>query len=262
VPVNEADETAFADPPRRWGRVGLLAGGWAIVLALGAWIAPGFAASGSSEDEDPRDETPTTAESAAWSYLRYGSNDELNRAEAVLCEGASPEVTVDDLDAIRESYADQLGGISRIDLQTDDPVPALEGSTVSGTVEYIYEDHRRLEDFVVSVQEQDAGYCVSNAVRLSPDEPSASGNSPEVVDPRALATDFLGSVVGGSDLEAAASLQCVSYSGISPEDLSQAISDWEAQNGEAAGYLTAVQPAESTEIPSRCSTQRSSSMPE
>jgi hypothetical protein len=247
VAVNEAAEAEFADPPRKWGRVGTLAAGWAIILALGAWVAPGFAASGSAENDDPRDQDASSANNAAWRYLRYGSNQDLDRSEATICDEASPEFTPDDLNALRESYADELGGITDVDLETGDPVAAGDGVTIAATLSYIYQGSQRHEEFIVTVQEDDGAYCVSNAVRVEDQEPSSGDSTGEEVDPRTLATDFMRSIVGDRDPQTAAASQCVSYTGITPQELDAAITEWAATNGETTAFLNGIDPAESTE---------------
>jgi hypothetical protein len=240
VAVDAVEAAEFADPPRKWGRVGIMAGGWALVLALGAWIAPGFAASGSAQNEDPRDEPATSESNAAWRYLRYGSDEDLDRAEATLCEDASPEVTPSDLDAIRQSYEDALGGITRIDLETQDPVALAEGSSVVGRVSYIYEGSQRHEEFQVTVQEGDGAFCVSDAVQMQSEgeTPSTGDGSEPAVDLEVLATTFLTHVVGNRDPLTAATSQCDSYTGITPEELDQAIADWAAQNDMTTGFVS------------------------
>ena len=249
VEVNEAENAEFADPPRKWGRVGAMVGVWAIFLALGGWVAPAIAASGNPENQDPRDEAATDANGAAWSYLRYGSNDDRDRAEAALCDDAAPELTPSDLYAIRESYADDLGGMTDIDLDTGDAVQASDGITIASTVFYIYQGNQRSEDFVVTVQEHDGTYCVSNAIQVEAEEPSEgpSSGDGEAVDPQALATEFLRTIVGDREPATAAALQCASYTGITPQELDEAISDWATANGEATAFLNGIEPAESSE---------------
>jgi hypothetical protein len=242
VAVDENENNEFADPPRKWGRVGVMAGAWALALALGAWVAPGFAASGNPENGDPRDEAATSANNAAWRYLRYGSIEEIDRAEATLCEGASPEVSPHDLEAIRGSYSEELGGISRVDLETAEPVLAPQGTTVAGTVVYIYQGAQRYEDFIVTVKEHDGSFCVSNAVQVQDDEPSTEAPSGDVVDSQTLATDFLRSVVVNRDPLASTALQCDSYTGITAQELDAAITAWAATNGATSGYLNSVEP--------------------
>jgi hypothetical protein len=248
IAVDEAEESKYADPPRKWGRVGVMAGGWAIVLALGAWVAPGIAASGNEENQDPRDQPATDAEGAAWSYLRYGSSQDLDRAEAELCEDASPEVTPEDLDTIRQSYADELGGITRVDLEVGDPVPTSEGISLAGTVYYISEGSQRFEDFLVTVQESDGTYCVSDATQPADDEdaPSDGGSTEAPVDPEVLASEFMTNLAGNRNVQAAEALQCSTYEGITPQDLDAAIDEWAAVNGEPTGVVS-VDPAELNE---------------
>lgn len=247
VPVDDAETAKYADPPRKWPRVGAMAAAWAIVLALGAWVAPGFAASGSDEDNDPRNEAATDAEGAALRYLRYGSNEDPDRAEAALCDDASPELTPADLDAIRQAYADELGGITRVDLETGDPVQTGNGIAVAGTVSYIYQGTQRHEDFVITVQDNDGSFCVSNATQPDDEaeQPSAEEGTEPVIDPKTLATDFLRAVVVERNPQTATAIQCDSYSGITAQDLDQAMSDWAATNGILTGYLAAVDLIES-----------------
>lgn len=249
VPVDDAEAAQFADPPRKWARVGAMAGAWAVVLAFGAWVAPGFAASGSDENEDPRDQEATDAEGAAWSYLRYGSNQDLDLAEDALCDDASPELTPSDLDDIRQSYDEALGGIERVDLETGDPVPSTDGIDIAGTVSYIYQGKQRHEEFIVTVQENDGSFCVSNATQPDdePEQPSASDGTEQVVDPKTLAMDFLRAVVVERDVETAAEMQCNSYSGITAQDLDVAIADWTATNGSTTGYLNGLEPTDVVE---------------
>jgi hypothetical protein len=243
VAVDENENNEFADPPRKWGRVGIMAGVWAAALALGGWAAPGIAASGNPENVDPRDEAATDAEGAALRYLRYGSNEDLERAESALCEDASPELSANDFDAIRQSYADELGGITDIDVKTGDPAPSSDGISIAGTVSYISQGNRRQEEFLLTVQEDDGTYCVSNAVSLEDEEPTDSESTGEAVDPEEVATVFMRSIVGERNPQAAAASQCSSYTGTTPEELDAAITDW----GATEAFLSGIEPAESTE---------------
>jgi hypothetical protein len=249
VPVNEADETAFADPPRRWGRVGLLAGGWAIVLALGATVAPGFAASGSEENQDPRDDSATDAEGAALRYLRFGSSEDLDRAEATLCEDADPELTPTDLEAIRQSYVEELGGITDVSVSTDEPTITADGSAYPGTVTYNSQGGRRFEYFTVTVQENDGTYCVLDATHDEDEEPSPddTGGTGPSVDPEGLANDFLTIIVGNRDPETAADMQCDPDIGITAQELYAAVAEWANENGWKSGIALGASQVESTE---------------
>lgn len=251
VEVNEPKDNEFADPPRKWRRVGAMIGVWGLLLALGGWMAPAIAASGNPENKDPRDEAATDAEGAALRYLRYGSNEDLDRANSALCDEASPEFSPEDLDALRQSYAADLGGITDIDLQTGDPVPTSDGISIAGTVSYISQGSQRHEEFVVTVQEDHGTYCVSNAVQVGAEEPSespsASDGTDEVVDPQTLATDFMRTIVGDRDPATAAASQCASYTGVTPQDLDAAISEWAATNGDVTAFLNGIEPAESSE---------------
>jgi len=246
VAVDETENNEFADPPRKWGRVGVMAVAWVAALALGAWAAPGIAASGNPENVDPRDEAASSAKNAAWRYLRYGSNQDLERAEATLCEGASPELTPSDLDTIRQAYDEELGGMTRVDLETSDPVPSEDGSIVSGTVSYIHEATQRFEDFVVTVQEEDGAYCVSNTVRVDDEDPGSGDGTGEIIDPETVAADFMRAIV--VDREPTAASKCAGFAGdISPEDLDGAITEWATANGETTAFIDTIEPAESSE---------------
>lgn len=247
IAVNEPETNEFADPPRKWGRVGIMAGAWALALSLGGWAAPGIAASGNPENQDPRDEAATDATGAALRFIRYGSNEDPDRANASLCEDASPEITTSDLDALRQSHADDLGGIARVDLDAGDPVPTGDGIGVGVTVFYIYEGKQQFEDFVVTVQEDDGTYCVSNAVLVEDEEPSSGDSTGEAVDPQTLATDFLRAVVVDREPASAIEFQCDSYSGVTPQDVDAGITEWAATNGETTAFLNDVNPAESSE---------------
>lgn len=247
VAVNEDEAAEFADPPRRWGRVGIMAGGWAAVLLLGASVAPGFAASGSQQNEDARDEPASSASNAAWRYLRYGSNEDLDRATAALCENAAPEVAPSDLEDIRRSYAETLGGIARVDVETEDPVPMAEGSSITGRVSYIYQGSQRHEDFVITVLESDGAFCVSDATQVQVEEPGSGDGTGDAADPQTLATDFLRAIVVERDPAAASALQCTSFTGATPQDLDAAIDEWAALNGTVTAFINSIDPADSTE---------------
>jgi hypothetical protein len=248
VPVDDVEAAKFADPPRKWARVGAMAGAWAVVLAFGAWVAPGFAASGSDENADPRDQAATDAAGAAWSYLRYGSNEDLDRAEATLCDDASPELTPADLDAIRQIYADELGGITDVDVKTGDPVAAVDGIAIVGTVSFVSQGSQRHEEFTVTVQEQDGSYCVSNVTQPDDEtgQPSEDDDTEQVLDSKTVAADFLRGVVVERDPQSATAMQCDAYSGITAQDLDSAIADWSATNGFTTGYLNSLEPADAT----------------
>lgn len=246
VPADDPETAAYADPPRTWPRVATMAGAWALVLALGSWIAPAFAASGSEENQDPRDQAATDAEGAAWSYLRYGSNQDLDRAEAALCDGASPELSPSDLDGIRQSYADELGGITRVDVELGDPVSSSDGIAITGTVSYVSEGTQRHEEYLVTVQEHDGTYCVSDADRPAAEIPTATPDegATQEIDPQEVATDFLRTVVADRDPATAEAMQCSAFTGITAQDLDDAITEWVAVNGATTGYLNGISPAE------------------
>lgn len=244
VAVDEAENTEFADPPRKWGRIGLMAGVWAVALALGGWIAPGFAASGNPENVDSREEDATDAIGAAWSYLREGSRDHLDLSYAALCDGASPEFTPEDLDAMRQSYVDEYGGITDHDVTIDDQVPTSDGITLPATVKFVSDGNRPPEKFIVTVQENDGAYCVSNAVHLDEAEPTETEGTGETEDPKEVAAAFMRSFVGEDpDLQAAVASQCSNYTGIKPEELESAIAAW----GPTESFLSSSAPAESSE---------------
>ncbi|MEU6857650.1 hypothetical protein AB0B28_02050 [Glycomyces sp. NPDC046736] len=213
-----------------------MVGGWVVLVFVGAGVAPGFAASGSTQNEDPRDEAATDAKGAALRYLRYGSNEDLDRASAALCDGASPELTPADLDAIRQGYAEQLGGITDVDPQLGEPVPADGSIVFTGTVDYVAESAQRTAEFIVTVQEDDGTYCVSDAVQVKEDPgPDTDGTSPEVEDPEVLANRYLTHIVGNRDTATASAMQCPAYSGITLEDLTAALDEWETKNGWRTG---------------------------
>ncbi|THV30127.1 hypothetical protein [Glycomyces paridis] len=237
VEVDEDENTEFADPPRKWKRVGTLTAGWIILLALGAWVAPGFAATGSPEDEDPWEADATDAKGAAWSYLVAGSSGDLKDADNVLCADASPEVKPSDLNSISEDYAKELGGAPRIDASTGDPISVAAGVSITGTVSYNYRNERRFEEFMVTVQEFDSGkFCVSDAVRTASQEPSSDDSSTEVGDPALIANDYMTQIVGNRDVTAATEMQCDSFFGIMAVQLNSVIGEWETENGWRSGY--------------------------
>jgi hypothetical protein len=249
VAVNETEDTEFADPPRKWGRVGLMAGAWAIALSLGAWVAPGFAASGNPDNVDPRDEPATDASGAALRYIRYGSNEDIDRADAALCQDASPELTPAEIDGIRQAFDEELGGITRTDFDAGEPSPVAGGTQFTITAAYIYQAQQQYQDFVVTVVEADGTYCVSDAALPEGDEPDAGDRTEEPVDPKATARDLMQAVVLDRDPAAAAEFQCPpeSYIGITPEALDAAITEWASANGPTEGAIDTINPTESSE---------------
>jgi hypothetical protein len=124
-----------------------------------------------------------------------------------------------------------------------------EGSSVAVTASYVYQGTQRSEDFIVTVQESDGAYCVSNAVQVASEEPSSGDGTDQTVDPQTLATDFLRSTVVERNPSTAASFQCEadSFTGITAQDLDAAISEWAVLNGETTAFLNGIDPAESTE---------------
>ncbi|WP_030144227.1 hypothetical protein [Glycomyces sp. NRRL B-16210] len=251
VEVDETEAAEFADPPRTWGRVGAMVAGWAIVLAVGAWVAPGFAAGSSDQDQDSRDEPATDAVGAALRYLRNGSDEDLKRAEDALCDDADPELSAEGLDEIRQSYVDSLGGITRIDLKPDDPVGVADGVVIPVTVFYISKDTQRDEDFIVTVRQEGEAFCVANAVRVQDEEPSSGETSAEAVDPKVVANDFLRLIVVENNAAAAALLECSPAPELGAQDLEAAIEEWANRNttadGSAKGFINSLDAAESAE---------------
>lgn len=230
-----SEDENFQDPPRHWGRVGALVGVWALVLGGGAWFAPAFASGGSGENIDPRDEAATDAPGAALRYLRFSSNGETSRAEDAVCDGSDPDLTPSDIDAIRDEYSETLGGLSGVDVSSEDPVTTEAGIVIEGTVFYVSEGQRRSEVFTVTVQEDDGEYCVSEAVRVN--EPDDPGQGEPTVEPETIASEYLTQIFRHRDSEAAEEYQCADYSGLEVGDVEQALTDWEIINGEANAYL-------------------------
>ena len=174
VEVNEAENAEFADPPRKWGRVGTMVGVWALLLALGGWAAPAIAASGNPENEESRETKPLptritlpgatcgTARTKIWTGPKRRSAKMLRRNWHL--RTSTPFGSPTPMSS---------GALHDIDLETGDPVEGTDGITIAGTVSYIYEGNQRFEEFVVTVQEDDGTYCVSNAVQVEDEEPSA-----------------------------------------------------------------------------------------
>ncbi|MCH7229360.1 hypothetical protein L0U85_00560 [Glycomyces sp. L485] len=228
-PVDD-DGPDFGDPPRNWGRVVSMAGVWTVVLLGGAWIAPGFASGGSSAATDVRDQPATDEINAASRYLRFGSDDDVDRAEQVLCDGASPGVKPADLVELRAFYEEELGSYPETEVKTELPEMTAQGAEVDATISYIAGNSFREESFSVTVKESDGDFCVTQAVRheQEQDEPGSAG------DPQELAARYLSAVFVARNIEAAAGHQCREYEGVEPRELSDALSDWEVLFGEAS----------------------------
>ncbi|WP_143034828.1 hypothetical protein [Glycomyces sambucus] len=213
---------------------------WAVVLALGAWTAPGIAASGSEDNEDARDQEATDSVGAALRFLKNGSEEDAERADAALCDGASPQVSSSDLDDLRQSYDEEFGGIERVNLDAGEPVSSVDGIEIAVRVWYVYQSRQESEDFLVTVQEDDGVFCVSETVLQSvEEEPSESGTTgiEEEVDTQAVATDFLRAIVVDREPQTAASFQCQTFTGITPQELNDAITDWAEAGETVIGYL-------------------------
>lgn len=245
VAVNRVEDTEFADPPRKWGRVGLMAGVWALALAFGGWIAPTVAASGNPENVDSQDQPASSAKQTTYRYLQNGSDLDVEQAKAELCDGASPETSPADLNDLRQKYETEKKGITRIDVTTGTPVEGPDGITVAGTVSYISDAKPVYEDFLVTARENgDGSFCVLNAVHLPAEEPGPDEGSGEPVEPRDLAAEFMRSFIGEEpNPQAAVDLQCSDYTGITPTELDAAIKEW----GTISSFLSSVDDAESSE---------------
>lgn len=233
VPVDE-DEPDFGDPPRNWGRVASMAGVWVVVLLGSAWMAPGFASGGDEGETDARDQPATDEINAASRYLRFGSDGDTDRAEEVLCDDAEPEVTIDELVDLRDSYEEELGSYPETEIRTDLPTITGKGVDIGATVSYIAGNSFREEQFMVSVRTDGNSYCVSQVVRSEPGEDETGAAA---VDPQELAAKYLSAVFVVRDLASASGYQCAEYDGPKPEELDGALSEWEALSGEA----TAIQ---------------------
>lgn len=244
VPGAPEDED-FQDPPRHWGRVGALVGVWALVLGGGAWFAPAFASGGSDENIDPRDEAATDANGAVIRYLRYGSRGDSERADDAICEGATPQLSPEDLLEIRDHFAETAfdDDIPDIEVEPHDPVSSENGTSIPATVAYIPGGGgQRYAEFLVTIQESDGEYCVSDAVRT--DEPDDSGSTGPGVDPQTVATEYLRTIFVNPQEDKAEGYQCAGYDGLKFSEIEQGIADWEAANtaagGELESYLTGL----------------------
>ncbi|GAB3220067.1 hypothetical protein GCM10027447_03990 [Glycomyces halotolerans] len=226
VPVDE--EPDFGDPPRHWGRVASMAGLWAVVLFGGAWMAPGFASGGASDETDARDQAPITPRQAAARYLEAGLNGESDRAGAVLCDDAAPQMLQSDLVALRDEYDEALGAYPEIEVSTTEPVGSASGMVVDSTVSFIGDSIFR-EQFTVTVLATGSRYCVSEVVRVRSDDEDAADR----VDPQDQAAKFLSAVFVVRDPNLASSHLCVGYDGPQPEELENALREWEGVFGDA-----------------------------
>ncbi|GAB3656017.1 hypothetical protein [Glycomyces tarimensis] len=231
VPV-DGDEPAFGDPPRNWGRVASMAGVWAIVLLAGAWMAPSFASGGNEGDTDARDQPATDEINAASRYLRFGSDGDTERVEAVLCDGAAPETGASDLVDLRESYEGELGTYPEVEVDTQTPIASPDGYEVDATVSYISGDGIREESFTVTILLNGGDYCVAEAVRHIEDDPSGG--------PGELDLDILRFIVWDRDPDAATATQCSDYTGPSAQKLLDAVEAWESANGEGTSYAVPI----------------------
>lgn len=242
VEVEDGAGVEFGDPSRGWGRVLFLVVGWVVLVFVGAGVAPGFAASGSTENESVLDDDPLSPKHAANRYLTFGTEEDPDKAKALICDDTFPEVTPEDLDEIRQSYGD----ITDVDVSTGDPVPEGDSFIFTTTV-YFYVDTKPDEkQFEVTVQESGETYCVSNAVELQVDNPGPDDPTPGSpdLDPEVLANDFMAQVVGNRELTPAKNLLCESYSDITVEDLLAAVDAWEAKNGWRSGSIRGATPIE------------------
>ncbi|GAA2269523.1 hypothetical protein GCM10009853_023880 [Glycomyces scopariae] len=246
VPVDDPETAKYADPPRKWPRVGAMAAVWAVVLGLGAWIAPAFAASGSEQNEDSRDQAAIDATGAALRYIENSTKSNFERADAALCEDSSPALTPEALEAISMSFSEELGNITRYDFSADDPVQGAEGISVPVTVTYLFLGAQRYGDFLVTVQEGEGVFCVSDTIRTGGDEPSDSetGTTEADVDTEALAAEFLTNIVANRRPDDAKALQCENYEGVTAQELDTAVQAWTSQYGETIAAVS-VDPADS-----------------
>jgi hypothetical protein len=245
VAVDEAEATEFADPPRKWGRVCAMAGAWAVALMLGAWVAPGFAASGNPENEDSRDQGATDAEGAALRYLGNASKEDLDRASAALCSDASPEVTPEELAGYRTSIGESNDGVEDIEVSTK-PVIGSNGLIFAAEIKYVTGKEPVFRDFTVTVEQEGDYFCVADATSSQQDEPSTDATT-VAPDPVAVANSFITTIVGNRDSATATDMQCEPYKGYTARDLDAAVEAWAERYGWRTGSSLGAVQVESAE---------------
>jgi hypothetical protein len=228
-PAGEQDQS-FDDPPRSWARVAALAGAWALVLALGSWIVPAVAAGGPGGDANiPASERgPESAREAAWVYLQRGSENNAEQFNLAICDGADPEVGLEELAALTSQHEEGLRGRPQIETETDEQAPSDRGAVIDARVRYLHSGRIAEEEFTVTVVREGSSYCVIDAIHPIVDQDGASLDNL-----RQVAVDFLNSIAFERNPDGA--LQCENYDGVDPQLLIGAIEAWEAQNGEAIG---------------------------
>ena len=209
------DPDPFPDPPRNWPRVGVMAAIWALVIASGSMMVRPFIAGGA--EPDPRDVPPESAAGAVHRYLNHAGSvrqEDQDRAWATLCEGADPEL---DPDAIREMTAaayDRLGAAEGVDMNIlDEEATTDDTGTAIPVLYYVnaqWEAGRReIFEWTVTVRQDGDAWCVVDAVETP--------TPPELV-PADLTGSYFDAVDAG-DYDAAAGLQCDTYTGLTPEEI-------------------------------------------
>ncbi|WP_157930818.1 hypothetical protein [Glycomyces xiaoerkulensis] len=196
-------------------------------------MAPGIASGGDTEEADARDEAPITPRQVAARYLEAGLDGESDRAQAALCDDATPQVLEADLIELRAEYEEELGSYPEVEVGTDEPVNSDSGMEVGSTISFIGETVVR-DEFTVTVLATGSSYCVVEVDRNSELADEETSSTPESIEPRSLAAEFLSSILAERDLDAATALQCEGYTGIVPRELIDAVVAWESSHGVAS----------------------------
>lgn len=194
----------------------MLAGGWALVLGLGAWVGPGVVEGGSGT-ESVLDRMPGSATSAADQYITFSlDRNDQSRAVEIICDGYTPNLVPQDLRSIREEIQD--GGPRpqvNPELVDEDENEAL--TSMSFEVGIVSDGRTETLDIHLSIFEENGEYCVAGA-----DGASNFGEGDDITaetDARQVAIDFVSAIFSRNDIAGATSLLCSDFSGPTPNEV-------------------------------------------
>ncbi|MFC4337064.1 hypothetical protein [Salininema proteolyticum] len=228
---NLTPQESLDDPPRNWRRVGAMAGVWGVVLAIGAWVGPGFAAGGEKAEEDKpvTEQAPKSPSVAAYRYLKFGT---LGQTDSVaVCEGSDPDVSIGDLQNLAADFEEKYGKSPFPEVEVVDDSES-DGRHIADRVLRLENGASEKYEMTVTVKEAENGFCVENAEYGNG---STEGGDPgATVEPDKLAVDYLTRLYWDRSVSDAAELQCDGeYEGVDAQELVDAITA-QVENKEAS----------------------------
>lgn len=188
------------------------------MLGLGAWVGPGVVEGGSGT-ERAIDQPPVDVSHAADRYLTYSlDRDDISPAEAVVCEGSTPDLAPTDLQDIREEYQGE-GPRPQVNLEQVNLTDSAPYAFVDYNVGLVFNGRTETLEVQLSILHNGDEFCVVDAEEDSDTSTEGGNGSGGEFDTRSSAVDFVSAIFSRNEVEDAEALLCEAYEGPAPQEV-------------------------------------------